>query len=184
MLAATAQVSLPIGLFKFTIAPLQPLVVPALNKANMLRGGFGHAFRRLCCVPECKDSKTCPLGTSCPYKAVFEPSPPSGADRLSKNQDIPRPFVFRAPQTQQTRFEPGQQTWIPAGVVVSPLERQSGGLEAGDVIVSINGRSLESWEKGLFDLGTDSTQMSKATRNVDDPSVWSHNWQKHVAHLH
>jgi hypothetical protein len=109
MLAATAQVSLPIGLFRFTIAPLQLLVVPALNKANMLRGGFGHAFRRLCCVPECKDSKTCPLGTSCPYKAVFEPSPTSGADRLSKNQDIPRPFVFRAPQTQQTRFEPGQR---------------------------------------------------------------------------
>jgi CRISPR/Cas system endoribonuclease Cas6 (RAMP superfamily) len=109
MLAATAQVSLPIGLFKFTIAPLQLLVVPALNKANMLRGGFGHAFRRLCCVPECKDSKTCPLEISCPYKAVFEPSPPSGADRLSKNQDIPRPFVFRAPQTQQTHFEPGQR---------------------------------------------------------------------------
>ena len=109
MLAATAHVSLPIGLFKFTIAPLQPLVVPALNKANMLRGGFGHAFRRLCCVPECKDSKTCPLETPCPYRAVFEPSPPAGADRLSKNQDSPRPFVFRAPQTQQTRFEPGHQ---------------------------------------------------------------------------
>ncbi len=74
----------------------------------MLRGGFGHAFRRLCCVPQCKDAKTCPLATSCPYKAVFEPSPPPDADRLSKNQDIPRPFVFRAPQTQQTRFEPGQ----------------------------------------------------------------------------
>jgi CRISPR-associated endoribonuclease Cas6 len=109
MLAAIEQVSLPIGLFRFTIAPLQPLVVPALNKANMLRGGFGHAFRRLCCVPKCKDSKTCPLETSCPYKAVFEPSPPPGADRLSKNQDIPRPFVFRAPQTQQTHFEPGQR---------------------------------------------------------------------------
>jgi CRISPR/Cas system endoribonuclease Cas6 (RAMP superfamily) len=101
--------NLRIGLFRFTIAPVQPLEVPAINKGNMLRGGFGHAFRRLCCIPQCKDTKTCPLATSCPYKAVFEPSPPPGADRLSKNQDIPRPFVFRAPHTQQTRFEPGQR---------------------------------------------------------------------------
>ena len=101
--------NLRIGVFRFTIAPVQSLEVPAVNKGNMLRGGFGHAFRRLCCVPQCKDTKTCPLATSCPYKAVFEPSPPPGADRLSKNQDIPRPFVFRAPQTQQTRFEPGQR---------------------------------------------------------------------------
>jgi CRISPR/Cas system endoribonuclease Cas6 (RAMP superfamily) len=100
--------NLRIGLFRFTIAPVQPLEVPAVNKGNMLRGGFGHAFRRLCCVPQCKDTKTCPLATSCPYKAIFEPSPPPGADRLSKNQDIPRPFVFRAPLTRQTRFEPGQ----------------------------------------------------------------------------
>ncbi len=101
--------NLRIGFFRFTIAPVQPLEVPAVNKGNMLRGGFGHAFRRLCCVPQCKDAKTCPLATSCPYKAVFEPSPPGDADRLSKNQDIPRPFVFRAPQTQQTRFEPSQR---------------------------------------------------------------------------
>jgi CRISPR/Cas system endoribonuclease Cas6 (RAMP superfamily) len=100
--------NLRIGLFRFTIAPEQSLEVPAFNKGNMLRGGFGHAFRRLCCVPQCKDTKTCPLAASCPYKAVFEPSPPPDADRLSKNQDIPRPFVFRAPHTQQTRFEQGQ----------------------------------------------------------------------------
>ena len=50
-----------------------------------------------------------------------------------------------------TRLEPGQQTWVPAGVVVSPLEHHPGGLESGDVVVSIDGRSLASWEAGLFD---------------------------------
>jgi len=94
---ALGGIALRIGVFRFTIAPVQPLAVPAVNKANMLRGGFGHAFRRLCCVPQCRDTKQCPLADSCPYKAVFEPSPPPDADRLSKNQDIPRPFVFRAP---------------------------------------------------------------------------------------
>ncbi len=100
--------SLRIGLFRFTIAPLETLLVPAVNKGNMLRGGFGHVFRRLCCVPQCKNTKTCPLATSCPYKVIFEPSPPPGAEQLSKNQDIPRPFVFRPPQTPQTRFEEGK----------------------------------------------------------------------------
>lgn len=108
MLSAIPQFSFSVGLFRFTLAPIQPLFVPAINKGNMLRGGFGHAFRRLCCVPECKDAKSCPLSTSCPYKAVFEPSPPPGAEALSKNQDIPRPFVFRPPLTEQTRFEPGE----------------------------------------------------------------------------
>ena len=106
---ALAENALRIGLFRFTIAPLQPLEVPAVNKGNMLRGGFGHTFRRLCCIPQCKDVRACPLDGSCPYKAVFEPSPPPGADRLSKNQDIPRPFVFRAPPTRQTRFEKGER---------------------------------------------------------------------------
>src|SRR6266404_3326021 len=101
---AFAGCRLPIGLFRFRIAPMQPLLVPAINKGNMLRGGFGHAFRRLCCTPQCTDTRNCPLAASCPYKAVFEPSPPLGAESLSKNQDIPRPFVFRAPQTRQTRF--------------------------------------------------------------------------------
>jgi CRISPR/Cas system endoribonuclease Cas6 (RAMP superfamily) len=97
-----------VGRFRFVIAPRTPLLVPALNKGNMLRGGFGHAFRRLCCIPQCKDARSCPVEMSCPYKAIFEPSPPPDAEALSKNQDIPRPFVFRAPQTQQTRFEPSE----------------------------------------------------------------------------
>lgn len=105
---ALAACRLPIGLFRFRIAPLEPLFVPAVNKSNMLRGGFGHAFRQLCCNPKCSDTRRCPLAASCPYKAVFEPSPPPGVESLSKNQDIPRPFVFRAPQTLQTRFGKGE----------------------------------------------------------------------------
>lgn len=103
-----ARFATRIGRFRFVIAPKEPLFVPAINKGNMLRGSFGHGFRRLCCVPECKEARSCPVGMTCPYKAIFEPSPSPEAESLSKNQDIPRPFVFRAPQTLQTRFETGQ----------------------------------------------------------------------------
>ena len=105
---ALAANALPVGLFRFTIVPMQSLEVPAVNKGNMLRGGFGHAFRRLCCIPQCRDTKTCPLAASCPYKTLFEPSPPPGAARLSKNQDTPRPFIFRPPLNSRTTYRPGE----------------------------------------------------------------------------
>jgi hypothetical protein len=100
--------TLRLGLFRFRLTPASLLIVPAVNKGNMLRGGFGHAFRRLCCIPQCRDAHSCPIGESCPYKQIFEPSPPPSAERLSKNQDIPRPFIFRPPSTTQTHFERGE----------------------------------------------------------------------------
>ncbi len=105
---ALAANALPVGLFRFTIVPVKSLEVPAVNKGNMLRGGFGHAFRRLCCIPQCRDTKTCPLAASCPYKTLFEPSPPPGGERLSRNQDTPRPFIFRPPLNSRTTYRPGE----------------------------------------------------------------------------
>lgn len=99
---------LRIGVLRFRLTPVSVLIVPAVNKGNMLRGAFGNAFRRLCCIPQCRDAHSCPLAESCPYKQIFEPSPPPGAERLSRNQDIPRPFIFRPPPTTQTHFERGE----------------------------------------------------------------------------
>ena len=106
--ADSSITKLRISVLKFRLTPASLLIVPALNKGNMLRGGFGNAFRRLCCIPQCRDPRTCPIAASCPYKLIFEPSPPAGAGRLSKNQDIPRPFIFRPPLLTQTHFEKGE----------------------------------------------------------------------------
>jgi len=48
-------------------------------------------------------------------------------------------------------LEPGQRTWVPRGVVVSPLERHPGGLDPGDVIVAIDGHSMEAYKQALLD---------------------------------
>lgn len=106
--ADSSTIRLHIGVLRFRLTPVSVLIVPAVNKGNMLRGAFGNAFRRLCCIPQCTDARSCPLAESCPYKRIFEPSPPPGAVRLSKNQDIPRAFVFRPPPTTQTHFERGK----------------------------------------------------------------------------
>jgi len=99
------------------LTPRQTLKLPAENKGNTLRGAFGVAFRRLVCIPECPDARRCPLGGTCPYRAIFEPTPPTGAKRLSKNQDAPRPFVFRPPlhfETRNSKFE--TRVFVAAGV--------------------------------------------------------------------
>lgn len=94
-----------VGLFRFRLLPEEPLYLPALSKSNVLRGSFGTVFRQLCCIPHCVEPRRCPREDSCPYKLVFAPSPPANSAWLSRNQDIPRPFVFRAKETPQTRFE-------------------------------------------------------------------------------
>jgi hypothetical protein len=85
-----------------------PLRLPAWSKGNTLRGAFGMAFRRLVCIPQCPRAAACPLDHRCPYKVIFEPSPPAGSERLSKSQDTSRPFVFRPPIEPRTTYAPGE----------------------------------------------------------------------------
>jgi hypothetical protein len=55
-------------------------------------------------VPECASTRECPSVAPCPYREIFEPSPPPGAKHLSKNQDIPRFFVFRPPANDKAKY--------------------------------------------------------------------------------
>ena len=105
---------------RLRIVPQQELKLPALNKSNTLRGAFGMAFRRLVCIPQCREVRLCPLGQTCPYRIIFEPAPPPGAERLSKNQDIPRPFIFRPPLDVTPNVAPG---FNPARSLRQRLER-------------------------------------------------------------
>ncbi len=51
------------------------------------------------------------------------------------------------------RLIPGQPAWKPNGVVVTPIQTQPQGLQPGDLVVGIDGSSLESWAQALFDPG-------------------------------
>lgn len=108
MQAEEAFSRFPYLLLRLVLKPHETLKLPAENKGNTLRGAFGSSFRRLVCVPQCRSAQACPLAENCPYKLIFEPSPPEGSDRLSKNQDIPRPFVFRPPSDSKTTYESGE----------------------------------------------------------------------------
>jgi hypothetical protein len=89
------------------LVPEQPLHLPAHNKGNSLRGGFGSAFRKLVCVDLTWECTQCSLRYTCPYTKVFNPFIPPDAAQFSGNQNIPRPFVVKPPLTTQTTYAAG-----------------------------------------------------------------------------
>lgn len=94
--------------YRFHLLPRESLEVPPFNKGTTIRGGFGAAFRRLVCIDLRLDCAACDLRYSCPYTKVFNPFVSPEAERLRKNQNIPRPFVAKPPLEPRTRYLPGE----------------------------------------------------------------------------
>ncbi len=51
------------------------------------------------------------------------------------------------------RLQPGEAVWQEEGVIVTPLVDQPEGLQKGDVVLAVNGQSLETWAQVLFQPG-------------------------------
>jgi two-component system, NarL family, sensor kinase len=60
-------------------------------------------------------------------------------------------WLHLAGPSDGARLEPGQAVWRPDGVVVTPLQGQTHGLRPGDLVVAVNGTSLEFWARALVD---------------------------------
>ncbi len=107
---------LEIGVYRFIMRAAEDIILPEY-KGGVLRGAFGIQFKKIACLAgsamgpgrvsslSCGD---CAGREVCPYKAVFEPSPPKGSQRLRNLQDIPRPFVLQVPADPRTRLKPGE----------------------------------------------------------------------------
>lgn len=105
-----------IGVYVFRMKALETMYVPEF-KGGMLRGAFGTTFKRIACpmkrfsevksTPEKSPCRQCPMGFECPYRYIFEPSPPDGSERLRNLQDIPRPFALQVPLDTRTIISAG-----------------------------------------------------------------------------
>ena len=94
--------------FQFTLGVRESMFLPPY-KGSTLRGGFGGVFRRIACSQkQLADCHPCLIKSSCPYRMIFEPGPVEGAELWGGFDEIPRPFVIEPPETEQTRFEPGE----------------------------------------------------------------------------
>lgn len=94
---------------RFALEPKAPLHLPSHNKGNIIRGGFGGTFRRIVCHANCREPEVCELRAVCPYTAVFHPFVPEGSEKISRNRDIPRPFVIKPPLESKEIYQPGER---------------------------------------------------------------------------
>lgn len=108
--------------YRFHFIPQAALELPSLNKGSTIRGGFGTVFRRLVCIDLRLECGACELRYVCAYTKVFKPFVPPEAERLSKNQDIPRPFVVKPPLEFKPRYLPSEPLTFDLVVVGEALD--------------------------------------------------------------
>lgn len=99
---------------RFHFVAHDSLYFPPGQAANILRGALGIIFRRIACLPQCVDAKTCAIRESCPYARTFEPiATGAGPSGLA---DWPRPFVFRARHLDRRTINAGESFWFDLNV--------------------------------------------------------------------
>jgi len=93
------------GVFRFTIVPSEPLILP-LFKGSTLRGGFGHAFKRVVCILRNRECGECLLKERCVYSYIFETPPPSDTRIMRKYRSAPHPFIIQPPPEKKREYKP------------------------------------------------------------------------------
>jgi hypothetical protein len=100
--------ALTLATFRFTLQARETLRLPPY-KGSVLRGGFGHVFKRTVCVqPQVKHCAGCLLAESCAYAYLFETRPPPESQALRTHQAVPRPFVIQPPLDRRTEIPAGE----------------------------------------------------------------------------
>ncbi|WP_287007311.1 CRISPR system precrRNA processing endoribonuclease RAMP protein Cas6 [Candidatus Aquicultor secundus] len=94
--------------YRIELRTLEPMILPKF-KGSMLRGGFGHVFRRICCASREATCDSCLLRQSCPYVYVFETMPPVGSGFMAMQQKVPHPYVFEPPLDDRTEYGAGEE---------------------------------------------------------------------------
>lgn len=93
--------------FLFLLRALENISLPAY-KGSTLRGGFGHAFKKVVCVNRERICSNCLLKEKCVYSYVFETPPPSDATKMRKYPYAPHPFVITPPLKEKREYRQGE----------------------------------------------------------------------------
>jgi len=95
--------------YRFILSLQEELTLPSYL-GSTLRGGFGGAFRRICCLTREAECKECILKEKCPYAYIFCTAPPSYAEVLKNLSSIPRPYILEPPPPSKRKiYEKGSQ---------------------------------------------------------------------------
>ncbi|MBM4429600.1 MAG: hypothetical protein FJ026_04525, partial [Chloroflexi bacterium] len=95
--------------YRFTLTALDSLELPPY-KGNVLRSGFGMAFKRLVCLQKDRQQPcpTCLVKNNCPYAYIFETPLPQDAGVLRSYSEVPHPFVLEPPLDTRSVYQAGE----------------------------------------------------------------------------
>jgi len=96
------------ALFQFVLIAKEHSFLPRY-KGSMIRGGFGHSFRRICCTVQNQECRTCILNKTCPYAYIFETPKVNGIELDHQADNLPHPFVIEPNCSEQTEFQAGDE---------------------------------------------------------------------------
>ncbi len=82
--------------FQFSLRAISDIYLPAY-KGSTLRGGFGHAFKKVVCISKGGVCESCLLKGKCVYSYIFETPPPCDTSKMRKYPFTPHPFVITPP---------------------------------------------------------------------------------------
>lgn len=101
--------NLRLATYRFTLAAQDSLELPPY-KGNVLRSGFGMAFKRLVCLQKDRQQpcSTCLVKNNCPYAYIFETPRPQDAEVLRTYSEVPHPFVLEPPLDTRTVYQAGE----------------------------------------------------------------------------
>lgn len=93
--------------YTFTIITQETLKLPPY-KGSTLRGGFGHAFKKVVCTFRDRACDDCLLKQRCVYSYVFETPPPENSTKMTKYLRAPHPFVIEPPPGTKEVYRSGE----------------------------------------------------------------------------
>ena len=91
----------------FSITPKTTLLLPSYQ-GSTLRGGFGHAFRRIICAFKGRECTDCLLIHQCVYAYVFETPIPADAQIMRKYTAAPHPFILEPSTNNRQSCQKGE----------------------------------------------------------------------------
>jgi hypothetical protein len=85
---------------RFDFVARESLSFPPGKAANILRGALGVIFRRIACVPDCRDATSCSIRESCLYAKIFEPGASGVRKGLIAATKATRQLAGREPRSR------------------------------------------------------------------------------------
>lgn len=100
-----------IGHYRFDCLLTTPASLSAC-KGSMLRGAFGHAFKKVSCALRRQECQTCLLTETCPYSFVFEnhsTTTTAPSEEKVRVAARPHPYAFQPPPETTVSYQPGER---------------------------------------------------------------------------